>query len=192
VSWPALGPTQPPVQWVPGVLSPGLKRGWVVTLTTHSHLVPRSKTSRSCTSSPSSASMACRTLLYVVSDCPWFLLLHTFQLNETSIRVRAPKSVMRPTGPRAWSYGVVRPYRSVPWRTYSICRYASHCQRSWCASPRGQAVLPSVDCTASLSNANCWCYLHGKFRGNIRSAFRNDPVVISAIHSPEARLRKLG
>jgi hypothetical protein len=30
----ALGPTQPPVQWVPGVLSPGLKRGRGVTLTT--------------------------------------------------------------------------------------------------------------------------------------------------------------
>jgi hypothetical protein len=27
VSRPALGLTQPPVQWVPGVLSPGLKRG---------------------------------------------------------------------------------------------------------------------------------------------------------------------
>jgi hypothetical protein len=25
VSSPALGPTQPPVQWVPGVLSPGVK-----------------------------------------------------------------------------------------------------------------------------------------------------------------------
>jgi hypothetical protein len=41
VSRPALGPTQSPVQWVPGVLSPGLKRGRGVTLTTHPHLVPR-------------------------------------------------------------------------------------------------------------------------------------------------------
>jgi hypothetical protein len=35
VSRPALGPTQPPVQWVPGVVSPGLKRGRGVMLTTH-------------------------------------------------------------------------------------------------------------------------------------------------------------
>jgi hypothetical protein len=31
----ALWPTQPPVQWVPGVLCPGAKRGQSVTLTTH-------------------------------------------------------------------------------------------------------------------------------------------------------------
>jgi hypothetical protein len=52
VSRPALGPTQPPVQWVPGVLSPGVKPGRGVTLTTHPHLVPRSRMSRSYTSSP--------------------------------------------------------------------------------------------------------------------------------------------
>jgi len=35
VSRPSLGPTQPPVQWVPGVLSLGVKRGRGVMLTTH-------------------------------------------------------------------------------------------------------------------------------------------------------------
>jgi hypothetical protein len=38
---------------------PGTKRGRGVTLTTHRHLVLRSRMSRSCTSSPSSATMAC-------------------------------------------------------------------------------------------------------------------------------------
>jgi hypothetical protein len=50
-SRPAMGSTQPPVQWVPGVLSPGVKSSRGVILTTHSHLVPRLRMSRSCTSS---------------------------------------------------------------------------------------------------------------------------------------------
>jgi hypothetical protein len=41
-STPALGPTQPPIQWVPGSPSPGVKRH-VRELNTHLHLVPRSR-----------------------------------------------------------------------------------------------------------------------------------------------------
>jgi hypothetical protein len=45
----ALGPTQPPTQWVPGSLSLGVK--WPgLKLTTHLHLVPRSKNEWSYTS----------------------------------------------------------------------------------------------------------------------------------------------
>jgi hypothetical protein len=55
VSRPALGPTQPPVQWVSLVLSPEVKRGRGETLTTHPHLAPRSWMSRIYTS-PSSPS----------------------------------------------------------------------------------------------------------------------------------------
>jgi hypothetical protein len=59
VSRPALRPTQPPVQWVAGVLYRGLKRGRGVTLITHPLLVPRSRMSRSYISSPPSAFAAC-------------------------------------------------------------------------------------------------------------------------------------
>jgi hypothetical protein len=38
-----LGPTQPPIQWVPGALSLGTESCRGVKLTTHLHLVPRSK-----------------------------------------------------------------------------------------------------------------------------------------------------
>jgi hypothetical protein len=71
VSRPALRPAQPPVQWVPGILSPGVKRGRGVTLTTHHHLVPRSRMSRSYISSPPSATMACSgTALLCTSFTP--------------------------------------------------------------------------------------------------------------------------
>jgi hypothetical protein len=53
VSRTALGPTQPPIQWVPGVLSPGIKRGRSVTLATHPHL------ERAISPLPPSASMVC-------------------------------------------------------------------------------------------------------------------------------------
>jgi hypothetical protein len=42
VSRPDLGLTQPPVQWVPGVLSLGIKHSQGMMLMTHPHLMPRS------------------------------------------------------------------------------------------------------------------------------------------------------
>jgi hypothetical protein len=60
VSRPALRPTQPPVQWVQGGPFLALKRGRGVWLTINPHLVPRSRMSRSYTSSaPPSAFVAC-------------------------------------------------------------------------------------------------------------------------------------
>ena len=51
LSRPALGPTQPPVQWVPG-LSQGVKSGRGVTLNPHPLLVPWSRKSRAIVYSP--------------------------------------------------------------------------------------------------------------------------------------------
>jgi hypothetical protein len=65
---PVLGPTQPPVQWVQGVLSPGLKCGWGLPLTTHPHIVPRSIKSRSYTSSPPIDFVACSGMALALTE----------------------------------------------------------------------------------------------------------------------------
>jgi hypothetical protein len=53
----ALGPTQPPIQWYKG-LFPWGKSDWGVKLTTHLHIVLRSKNEWSYTSTPQYAFMA--------------------------------------------------------------------------------------------------------------------------------------
>jgi hypothetical protein len=73
----ALWPTQPCVQWVLGVLSPGVKRGQVVTLTTHPHLVLRSRMSGSYTSSTCPKHLHCVSWrqLYFISHSAFLYLI---------------------------------------------------------------------------------------------------------------------
>jgi hypothetical protein len=65
-----------PIRWVPGVLSRGVKRGWGVRLTTHPHLVPWSRISRSYTSCPPYAFIVCSGTALPLSDrMPCYKLL---------------------------------------------------------------------------------------------------------------------
>jgi hypothetical protein len=89
VSKPAMGPTQPSVKWVPGVLSLGLKSGQGFTLTTYPHLVPKSWMRRSYTFSPPQArSSMNRTAL---------LLHHSYQSVVTHQDVAATHTSIQPT-----------------------------------------------------------------------------------------------
>jgi hypothetical protein len=77
----ALGPTQPPIQWVPGVLSLGVKCDRGVTLITLPHLVPRLRMSRSCTYSPPSSSMACSGIALLYFTFLFYLTSENYLLS---------------------------------------------------------------------------------------------------------------
>jgi hypothetical protein len=122
VSRPALRPTQPPVQWVPGVLSPGVKRGRGVILTTHPHLVPRSWMSRSYTSSPPSASMACSgtALLYCT-----FTSLSNFLHSPITSSLLCPNILIRTLFSNTLSLAIFMlslspAFRSWPWHVLTF------------------------------------------------------------------------
>jgi hypothetical protein len=74
VTRPDLWPTQSPVQWVPGVLSPGLKRCRGINLTTHPPLVPTSRMSRAIPPLFSNACMTCSGTALAKYGSP---LIHT-------------------------------------------------------------------------------------------------------------------
>jgi hypothetical protein len=67
-SRPALGSTRPPIQWVPGALSPGVK------LTTHLQLVPRSRIRGSIHPLPHTSSCRSAELVKHRDNCTLFYL----------------------------------------------------------------------------------------------------------------------
>jgi hypothetical protein len=133
-----LGPTQPPVQCVPRVLSPGVKRGQGVTLTTHPHIVPRSWMSRSYISSPPRASMACSgtAFYFVVHISP----TRTMELNshhqQCPMRVEDTCNGMLPSAPKGPSATLIT---SVPFSLRHDTSYLG------CVGP--EPCLPSKDVT---------------------------------------------
>jgi hypothetical protein len=123
-SRPALGRTQTPVQWVPGVLSPGVKRGRGVTLTTHPHLVPRLRMSRSYTSSPHKRFHACcgtallfPELITVILKIEKFAI-RSFQRTK-SMQQRPPLEVPAFYGTRRFSTVFTRAsHWPLPWAAW--------------------------------------------------------------------------
>jgi hypothetical protein len=103
-SKPALGPTQPPIQWLPGVSSPGREIGRGVKLTTHFHLVPRSRMLELYLHSPICLSGILKRQLYLI-DCEdvsremccfnsvgmeFFICQGAFRLTRLPNRAREP------------------------------------------------------------------------------------------------------
>lgn len=64
MSWPALGPTEPSVQWTPNVLSPSVKRR-NMKFTAYLHLIPRWKMSEAVSLLPQYAFMVCTRTLHL-------------------------------------------------------------------------------------------------------------------------------
>jgi hypothetical protein len=89
---PALGPTQSPVQWVPGVLSQGVKRGRGVTLTTHPIYCRGREWVGAILPLPASAAMVCSgtALLYFCAVYP----VHRVFLELTILKFKRWNSLL--------------------------------------------------------------------------------------------------
>ena len=102
-SRPGLGPTQPPVQWVPG-LGPGVKSSRGVTLTPHPLLVPWSRKSRAMCLFPLWAVRPVQSLS-ACTRVPIIVTIYTLSNPCTGVEVEAPEISWQ----SAYEWGKVSP-----------------------------------------------------------------------------------
>ena len=137
LSRPALGPTQPPVQWEPG-LSSGVKSGRGVTLTTQHLLVPWSRKIRAIpllplwTVWPVQSLSACTVQLYLYSPYGPYGLYRAsvpVQYNYTSNPLLAVRSV------QSLRACTVQLYLYSPYGPYGLYRASGPVQYSYTSTP---------------------------------------------------------
>jgi hypothetical protein len=127
-SRPALGPTQPPIQWVPGATSPGVK------LTTHLELVPRSRKRGSIHPLPHTSSRRSASLVKhkdnftFLASYPVVLGSHSRRCSGQGVKVTANLHLMRglimpgtvtPLPPTSSWRGLPSVYDYLLWGEYS-------------------------------------------------------------------------
>jgi len=154
LSRPALGRTQPPVKWLPG-LSRGVKSGRGVTLTPHLLLVPWSRKSRAIPLLPAWAVRPVQSLSACTVDQYLYSPYRPYSLHRASVPVQYSYTSSPPIGCTACTEPqccTVQLYLYFPYGPYGLYRASVPVQYSYTSTPPiGRTACTEPQCLYSTA-----------------------------------------